>query len=255
VKNSKLQPRPQAGGAACPVRIGTAGWSIPTDAADRFPAEGSSLQRYAARFRCAEINSSFHRSHRMETWTRWAAAVPDGFRFAAKLSKAITHKQRLVNAEQLLAAALEELAGLGSKLGVILVQLPPSLAFDSAVAASFFGRLRERWERGIACEPRHASWFEAEADALLAGERVARVAADPARTEAGARPGGWRGLSYFRLHGSPVPYRSSYDDGRLEAYAEAIAAERGEGREVWCIFDNTASSAAVGDALKLIGLL
>jgi uncharacterized protein YecE (DUF72 family) len=237
------------------IRIGTAGWSVAAAAADGFPAEGSSLERYSAVFDCAEINSSFHRSHRAETWARWAASVPEHFRFSAKLSKEITHVRRLVDCSELLRAALAEMSILGEKLSVILVQLPPSLKFDRAAAADFFGELHERWIGGLVCEPRHASWFEAEADALLAAHGVARVAADPAPVPAGGHPGGWRGLSYYRLHGSPVPYRSSYDDGRLESYAARLALAREEAKEVWCIFDNTASSAATGDAVKLIDLM
>lgn len=233
-------------------RIGTAGWTIPASAADSFPAEGSSLERYSKRFDCAEINSSFHRSHRPDTWRRWASCVPEGFRFSAKLSKEITHKKRLADCEERLEAALEEMAGLGERLEILLVQLPPSLAFEPAVAEAFFTALRSRWDRHVACEPRHPSWFEPEADSMLAGWRVARVAADPARVPAAAEPGGWDGLAYYRLHGSPVMYRSSYDDGRLESYAERIAAGPAP---AWCIFDNTASSAATGDALKLQGLM
>ncbi|MEA3009903.1 MAG: hypothetical protein QOJ91_1595 [Sphingomonadales bacterium] len=237
-------------------RIGTAGWTIPARAADAFPGafpdEGSSLERYSARFSCAEINSSFHRSHRPGTWQRWAESVPDGFRFSAKLPKEITHKRRLVDCAEPLADALAEMAGLGERLDILLVQLPPSLAFDPDVASAFFAALRSGWDRNLACEPRHPSWFEPDADALLADRRIARVAADPARVPAAAEPGGWRGLSYYRLHGSPVMYRSSYDDGRLEAYADRLA---GVAAPAWCIFDNTASSAATGDALKLQRLL
>jgi uncharacterized protein YecE (DUF72 family) len=234
------------------TRIGTAGWTIPASAAEAFPSEGSSLERYSRRFGCAEINSSFHRSHRADTWRRWASAVPESFRFSAKLSKEITHKRRLTDFEAPLASALEEMEGLGNGLEILLVQLPPSLAFDPAVAETFFEALRERWDRHIACEPRHSSWFEAEADSLLVDRRIARVAADPAKVPAAAEPGGWRGLAYYRLHGSPVMYRSSYDDGRLETYAERLAAAP---VPIWCIFDNTASSAATGDALKLQGLM
>jgi uncharacterized protein YecE (DUF72 family) len=236
-------------------RIGTAGWTIAASAASGFPEEGTSLERYSARFACAEINSSFHRSHRASTWERWAASVPEGFRFSAKVPKTITHKLKLRDSAGHVADWLSEVAPLGEKLGVVLVQLPPSLAFEEALAQSFFADLRTRWDRDIACEPRHPSWFEPEPDALLARHRVARVAADPAKVPAAAEPGGWRGLSYWRLHGSPVMYRSSYDDGRLEAYAERISANVREGREAWCIFDNTASSAATGDAVKLAGLL
>jgi uncharacterized protein YecE (DUF72 family) len=234
------------------INIGTAGWTIPRSAAGAFPGDGSSLERYAARFVCAEINSSFHRSHRPDTWRRWAESVPDPFRFSAKLPREITHGRRLADCTEPLCAALAEMAGLGDMLEVLLVQLPPSLAFEPKVAQRFFGDLRSRWDRHIVSEPRHPSWFEGDADALLDGLRVARVAADPARVPAAAGPGGWRGLAYFRLHGSPVVYRSSYDDGRLEDYAARIAAETGP---VWCIFDNTASAAATSDALKLQRLL
>jgi uncharacterized protein YecE (DUF72 family) len=87
---------------------------------------------------------------------------------------------------------------------------------------------------------------------LLDSYEVARVAADPARVPLAAVPGGWRGLAYFRLHGSPVMYRSSYDEARLDDYAASIGAELDGGRTAWCMFDNTASSAAGGDALSLM---
>jgi len=215
--------------------------------------EGSALQRYASRFRGAEINSSFHRPHRPSTWERWGASVPEGFRFSAKLPKTITHKQKLVECEALLDAYLAEAGALGDKLAVHLVQLPPSLAFNAATASTFFTLLRSRSPAAVACEPRHASWFEPEADALLARLQVARVAADPALGPAAAVPGGWRGLAYFRLHGSPVRYRSSYEGGRLRLYAQQI--EVSEADHIWCIFDNTASSAAAGDALALMEML
>ena len=237
------------------ARVGTAGSSIPLKDADAFPADGSSLERYAAQFTCTEINSSFHRSHRPGTYERWAAAVPEGFRFSVKLAKTITHKQRLVDSEPLIAAFVEEISGLGAKLAVILVQLPPSLAFDPGTAALFFDSLRERTSAALACEPRHASWFDDPAERLLTDGGIARVAADPAKAEGAGDPGGWRGLTYYRLHGSPVPYRSSYEDERLEGYARAMAEDLKAGRDVWCIFDNTASSAATGNALDLNKLL
>jgi uncharacterized protein YecE (DUF72 family) len=232
--------------------IGTAGWSIPRDQAEHFPAEGTSLQRYAARFAAVEINSSFHRSHRASTWERWANSVPDGFRFSAKLPKAVTHGRKLVDCDDLLCAFLEEVAPLGEKLEILLVQLPPKLAFDPLTAEPFLAGLTRRSAAAVACEPRHPSWFEDGADAMLAALGVARVAADPAVVPGAAVPGGWRGLSYWRLHGSPVMYRSPYGPERLEEYAAAIIEAKAAGGRTWCMFDNTASSAATADALWLM---
>jgi len=232
-------------------RIGTAGWSIAREASGQFPEEGTGLARYAARLSCAEINSSFHRPHRLSTWARWRDSVPDDFRFAAKLPKTITHERRLADCGELLPPFLAQVAELGPKLRVLLVQLPPSLAFDAKVAPDFFARLGNASPALLACEPRHPSWFTDEVDAVLADHRVARVAADPARVPAAAAPGGWPGLAYWRLHGSPVMYRSSYAD-RIPALAARIGDATGER---WCIFDNTASSAATADALSLSAAL
>ena len=233
--------------------IGTAGWSIPRAVAKDFPQEGSGLQRYAARFPAAEINSSFYRPHQPKTYARWAETTPGGFRFAVKLPKAITHDGRLVDAGERLAAFRADASALGDKLGPLLVQLPPSLAFDAAVAEQFLADLRALWPEAVACEPRHASWFEPAADALLAAYRVARVAADPACHPLAVEPGGWLDLAYWRLHGSPQMYWSSYDAAFLERLAKAL--RTGPAAESWCIFDNTTSGAAAANALALQNLL
>ena len=234
-------------------RIGTAGWTIPRFVADEFPAEGTGLERYAARFSAAEINSTFYRSHKPSTWERWREVTPTDFCFAAKVPKTITHGAKLVGCEALLDAFVTEVSeGLGEKLGPLLVQLPPSLAFDADVAGAFFAALRQRSDRSIVCEPRHVSWFEPDAEALLVAHRAARAAADPARHSAGGTPGGWPGLAYWRLHGSPRMYYSSYDDAYLSTLARAVRAHEGE---AWVIFDNTTSGAAAANALRLPEML
>ena len=96
----------------------SAGWTLPREQQPRFPAEGTHLQRYAAVLPAAEINTTFYRSHRASTWARWAESVPEGFRFSAKLPRAITHTARLVGAEGALDAFLAEVSALGSRLGV-----------------------------------------------------------------------------------------------------------------------------------------
>ncbi|HVF83493.1 MAG TPA: DUF72 domain-containing protein [Sphingomicrobium sp.] len=231
------------------LRIGTAGWTIPREVGDRFPPDGTTLERYSQTLTCAEINSSFHRPHRASTWQRWRDSVPDDFRFSVKLPKTITHQHRLLDCTEPLVAFLKEANGLGDKLGVLLVQLPPSLAFASKVASAFFADLRSRTAVPITCEPRHPTWFDQPADCMLAEWQVARVAADPARVPAAADSGGWQGLSYWRLHGSPIMYRSSYSD-RIDHYANRIAEDHIASAS-WCILDNTASSAALPDALSL----
>lgn len=229
--------------------IGTAGWAIPRDVRDAFPPEGTALQRYAARFGCVEINSTFYRSHRPSTYERWAASVPASFRFSVKVPKEITHVRRLDGCGDLVARFLDETAALGERRAALLVQLPPSFAFDEPLVRTFLENLRERYPRTIACEPRHASWFEPDAEALLERLAVARVAADPAVVPEAAVPGGYRGAAYVRLHGAPRVYYSPYDAQALQNVAALI--RHTVAGEVWCIFDNTASGAAAGNALAL----
>jgi uncharacterized protein YecE (DUF72 family) len=236
------------------IRIGTAGWSIPKAVADRFPGDGTHLERYARVLPCVEINSSFYRPHKPETYARWAASAPAGFRFAIKVPKAITHVRRLNNAADLLDRFLAEAGELGGRLGPLLVQLPPSGRFDAAVAGAFFAELRARFPGDVVCEPRHASWFTDAAERLLVEHRVARVAADPAPVPAAAESGGWDGLLYLRLHGSPEIYYSPYPPDALERIAERLAAEAVR-RPVWCIFDNTALGHATADALAVLSRL
>ena len=188
------------------ILIGTAGWSLPRAEQEHFASAGSHLERYAARFPVVEINSSFHRSHRAATWLRWRDSATESFRFSVKMPKTITHTHQLREADELVAGFLEEAGALGSKLGCLLVQLPPKLSFDAAVAREFFASLRARTSLPIACEPRHASWFEEAPERLLQSCRIARVAADPARVPSAAEPGGWSGFRYYRLHGSPKIY-------------------------------------------------
>lgn len=228
------------------LRIGTAGWGVPKGAVLAADA-GSALQRYATVLNCAEINSTFSRSHRSSTYERWAHSVPASFAFSLKMPKAITHERKLEGCGSAVAAFVEETRALGTKRAVLLVQLPPKLAYDSGVARRFFGMLGRAYRGRVALEPRHPSWFTEGVDAWLDSIGVARVAADPAVVPEAALPGGARGFAYYRLHGSPRTYYSSYDDDALDGLADAL----GSATAAWCIFDNTASGAAFGNAIAL----
>ena len=234
------------------VRIGTAGWGIPSAERPAFPQAGSHLERYAAVFDAVEINSSFYRPHRRTTYERWAASVGDDFRFSVKLPRSISHAAAADFEHGDLARFADEIAGLGTKLGVVLVQFPPSLTFCADRAAALFEALTAHLHCPLACEPRHATWFAEAAELLLAGLRIARVGADPARAEGADVPAGWSKLCYHRLHGSPRTYYSKYEPAVLEALRSTIESEAGEA-VVWCIFDNTASGAATSNALELKG--
>jgi uncharacterized protein YecE (DUF72 family) len=232
------------------VRVGTAGWTVPSAVKHAFPQEGSHLERYGGVLAAAEINSSFHRPHSAKLYAKWADAVPESFRFSVKLPKTITHERRLVRVKKLTETFIREISGLREKLGCLLVQLPPSFEFNGKVAAAFFMLLRSKSEVDIACEPRHATWFGAEAEDLLRGFEIARVAADPARVPDAAIPGGAETVCYYRLHGSPRMYYSQYSDQYISKLARAI--KRASARRIWCMFDNTASGAAMPNALDLM---
>ena len=232
-------------------RIGTAGWTLPKPHAHAFPGEGTHLQRYANRLTCAEINSSFHRPHQRKTWERWAASTPDHFRFAVKLPKTITHTAKLANTGTLLQTFLDQVSGLGDKLGPLLIQLPPSLACDEALGHDFLTTFRELYPGLAALEPRHPTWFTPAAGRLLRSFDIARVAADPPKgSPLAATTGGSKALHYYRLHGSPRTYYSEYPEAFLKTLAPTLLQAN-----TWVIFDNTALGHATLNALQLSALL
>jgi uncharacterized protein YecE (DUF72 family) len=234
------------------LKVGTAGWGVPPQYQAEFPTGGSHLERYAHRLPVVEINTSFYRPHRVATYERWSQAVPADFRFAVKMPKEITHTRKLVDIAEPLDRFLAEVQGLGEKLGPLLVQFPPSFAFNGSLVSSFFERLRGSFSGQVACEPRHATWFDAEAETVLVQFEIARVAADPAKVPAAAEPGGWPGLVYYRLHGSPEIYYSAYGPAYVETLSRDLQAHAKLGCDVWCIFDNTARGEAANDALDLL---
>jgi uncharacterized protein YecE (DUF72 family) len=177
--------------------------------------------------------------------------VPADFRFSAKIPKEITHQLRLQNAATALDEFLETVAGLGTKLAVLLVQLPPSLQLDGDIAETFFSALHQRSSCSIVCEPRHSSWFGAIGLALLKACGVGLVQADPSpveRVEFAVNPAA---PIYYRLHGSPKIYYSRYSLDYLRSLATTLATQP----NAWCIFDNTAQRWATQNAFELQQLL
>lgn len=230
------------------IRIGCAGWRLAKGVQDRFPGPGTHLQRYAARLTAVEINSSFYRPHRRSTYERWAREAGDDFRFAVKMPRWLTHRQRLRGTEGL-ETFLSEVAGLGAHQGPILIQLPPSLSLETEAVERFLGAVRQRYRGALVCEPRHVSWFHETGERILRRYQVARAAVDPPITATAGEPGGWPDPVYYRLHGSPERFRSSYSDGYLASLARHLEAAETPCR--WCIFNNTGSEAGIDNALTL----
>ena len=251
---NRIETMPLADGMAFQVPrlyVGSAGWAIPAAHADRFPREGSHLQRYAQVFNCVEINSSFYRPHQPATYARWAVTVPEDFRFAVKMPRAISHQARLRDCAPALRAFLDQVNQLGGKLGCLLLQLPPSLSYQPSVALSFFDELRRLHKGPLACEPRHASWFEPCVSRALAERGIARVAADPATSPRAAVPAGDPALQYLRLHGSPRMYYDSYSASVLQTIGLRLQRPSRRTSRRWCIFDNTALGHATENALAM----
>ncbi len=230
------------------IRIGTAAWSIPKTADEYFPSEGSHLERYAATLNAVEINSSFYREHQASTYRKWAQMVPDDFQFAVKLAKKLTHLERLRNTAPM-AEILEGIFELGKKLGVILVQLPPSLQFETVVAEKFFAELRKLFPGPIAFEPRHATWVTNDALKLLSDYKVSKVIADPTVITFDETHDCHfnNSFCYVRLHGAPKIYYSDYEKKDLERWGNKL--KTFPTQTTWCICDNTALGYATRNAV------
>jgi uncharacterized protein YecE (DUF72 family) len=238
------------------IRIGTAGWTIPAQLKPSFMGIGTHLERYARTFNCVEINSSFYRDHKPETYAKWAQCTPENFRFAVKLSKVFTHERRLLAPSADLERGLEGIRHLDYKWSILLIQFPPSLAFDFKTAAMFFRSLRRSYSGPAAFEPRHLTWSSPEAIETIKEYSLSRVLADPdpcplppqvSASEIGAAAG----LIYYRLHGSPAIYKSRYAPAELKRVAGQLKRASPQ-FESWCIFDNTTFGFATENAIELM---
>jgi len=230
------------------VRCGIAGWSNPASHKPlRSPAQ-THLEYYAEHFSCVEINSSFYRPHRKSTYAAWNLATPPQFAFSVKMPRTITHEKGLRNSDDEIAMFFHGIEALQPKLGVVLIQLPPSLEFSAAQVRAFFDSVPRLHDVHLVCEPRHPSWFAGAADALLALLGISRVAADPAKFPSANQPSGDLHFSYFRWHGSPRRYYSSYTEKQLSTLAAEVRSLSSD--SAWCIFDNTAEYAAWDNALR-----
>ena len=262
------------------IRVGISGWTYQPWRGVFYPAglpHRRELAYAAQRLATIEVNGSFYSLQRPQSYLAWHAATPDGFRFAVKGGRFITHLKKLRDVEVPLANFLASgVLALGAKLGPLLWQLPPQLPFDRGRLAAFLdllprttgaaaalagghdARLDGRsWtttdaDRPLrhALEVRHDSYRTSAVVELLRDHEVALVTADsagrwPLLTEQTAD------FAYVRLHGDAELYVSGYSDAALDSWAERIRGWATGSRDVFVYFDNDVKVRAPRDAMAL----
>lgn len=230
------------------IFIGTSGWNYDHWKGVFYPdncPKRKWLEFYTGKFGTVEVNATFYRTMKPQTFENWRLNTPDGFLWAVKANRFITHVRKLRNTQESLAIFFESLQPLSEKLGPVLFQLPPSLTFDPEVFAAFCGQLPQ--DKKIVIEARHASWLEKEPQAALKRHNIAWCMSDTA----GRYPyleAVTSDFIYVRLHGSRKLYASEYTADELERWKKKI---HHWGLETYVYFDNDASGYAPKNALSL----
>ena len=235
------------------VRVGTSGWHYDHWAGVFYPeglAEARRLEHYATVFDLVEANSTFYRLPPESTLAGWRDAVPDGFCFAVKASRYLTHMKKLKDPEEPLRRFLDRVETLGDRLGPILFQLPPEWKPNVERLGAFLERLPRRHR--YAFELRDERWHEDAVLDTLRRHDAAFCIFDLAGATSDSHV--TADMVYLRLHGpSEERYAGSYSDADLDGWAERIAAWRDAGRDVVVAFDNDQAGNAPRDARRLLG--
>jgi uncharacterized protein YecE (DUF72 family) len=236
------------------IHIGTSGWHYDHWQGPFYPANMAKidfLKYYQMHFHTVEINNSFYRLPTAKTMNDWRESVPPGFIFAVKGSRYITHMKKLKDPKQSIQLFFERVQLLQDRLGPILFQLPPRWHFDTRRLKAFLAALPAGYR--YALEFRDPSWLHQEAFRLLADHGAAlciyEFAGRLSPMEVTA------GFVYIRLHGPGGPYQGNYDTQTLVGWAKAISAWAGQGKEVFCYFDNDEAGYAAQNALSLQEML
>lgn len=232
------------------IHVGTSGWHYGDWTGSFYPEHLSKkdfLAYYAQYFHTVEINNSFYQLPKKETLKAWQQSVPDGFVFAVKASRYITHMKKLKDSEEALSSFLRSIDVLGVKLGPILFQLPPRWRFNSKRFYEFLEILPPGYR--YAFEFRDTSWHNPEAYEAMKRFGVAFCIFDLAgylsQKEITAD------FIYIRLHGPGDAYRGKYNISTLSGWAGAFSAWANQGKEIYCYFDNDESGYAAQNALRL----
>lgn len=231
------------------VWIGTSGWQYDHWKNRFYPpglAQRAWYESYAERFATVESNAAFYRLPERRTFESWAERSPADFVMAVKVSRYLTHVKKLAEPEEPVERFVGRVRGLGSKLGPVLLQLPPQLHLDRERLA----RTLDRFPAGmrVAVEFRHESWWVEDIEALLADHGMALCLAD----RRGVLGPIWRTASwtYLRFHQGRATPRPSYGDAALASWANRLAATWSADEDAWVYFNNDHRVAAPRDAAR-----
>jgi uncharacterized protein YecE (DUF72 family) len=240
------------------VRVGTSGWHY-DDWRGRFYPDGLPRSRwlgyYAERYATVELNASFYRLPRETAVTAWHDQAPEGFRFAVKGSRFITHNKKLRDPEPHVELVTTRMRGLGHHLGPWLWQLPPNLHVDVDRLERFLAALPAA--AGHAVEFRHTSWFTSEVEHLLRRHGVAWVWLSDGQMPDVAPI--TSSFVYLRFHGLGTKvatrYRWDYTRAELDPWARRLRDAALAGCDGWVYFNNDYDARAPRNADVLIELL
>lgn len=233
------------------MRIGTSGWHYDHWEGVFYPAgtaPDARLRRYATRFDLVEVNNTFYHLPREATLRQWRDSVPDGFLFAVKASRYLTHMKKLKDPQEPLETFLSRVEVLGERLGPVLFQLPPNWKPNVERLRAFLERLPGRHR--YAFELRDPRWHEDAVLDALREHHAAFCIFDLAGTTSPSHV--TADLVYLRLHGpSERKYAGSYSDGALDGWAETLRGWTADGHDVVVTFDNDQAGNAPENALRL----
>jgi len=240
------------------LHIGTSGWSYKHWDGVFYPPEvkpAQYLEHYLTQFDCVELNSSFYHLPKKITAEGWIKRTPENFLFCPKMSRFITHQRRLLYAEEAVQNFFDVFDIMATRLGPVLVQLPPGLHYDLPRLTDFLNYLSEQFsEYQFAIEVRHDSWLRDEFFDLLRKNNMAFVMADSGKRYPSAEVV-TADFVYLRFHGNVKLYATDYRMEELQAYAEKIKNRIEEGKEVWAFFNNDFEGYAVKNAMELRDLM
>jgi uncharacterized protein YecE (DUF72 family) len=238
------------------LSIGTSGWNYKNWKEDFYQGVPQKrwLEHYASRFDSVEVNATFYRQLKEDTYSKWMRQTPESFSFAVKGTRFVTHVKRLKDPEESVLKQRDNVAPLFPRLDAVIWQLPASLQKDAARLRDFAESLSRNWSHTPhAVEFRHESWFDEEVARILKENGLANCLSDAPDWPMWDRV--TSNLVYVRLHGHTELYRSEYSESDLGQWAERIRRWLDQGNAVRVYFDNTDGNHAFRNAFRLREML